>query len=134
MSTVRCSAAARLSVGSPRYIGMSAMRSSPGATARSGRVKRGPAQRAEGVRSPGSTSAWTSSMEIWSKPSALRKLPRTRKIFQAGRDSPMGFAATLARCTRPSQLTKVPADSVNAAMGRSTSAYSSAASLLKALI
>ena len=42
----------------------------------------------------------------------------------AGRVSPSGLTVPLKLCARPSQFTKVPAVSVNGALGSSTSAYS----------
>ena len=58
-----------------------------------------------------------------SKPGRPSRLPSTRSTFQAGRASPSGLTTPWKLCTRPSALTKVPAVSVNGAIGSSTSAY-----------
>ncbi len=70
----------------------------------------------------GNATARTSSIESKSKPGTPSSEPSTRSTFHAGRVSASGFTTPLKRCTRPSQLTKVPAVSVNGLIGSSTSA------------
>ena len=59
-----------------------------------------------------------------SKPGRPSRLPSTRSTFQAGRVSPSGLTTPGKLCSRPSALTKLPAVSVNGAIGSSTSAFS----------
>src|SRR5262249_60073831 len=65
----------------------------------------------------------TSSIDSSSKPGNPSSDPTTRSTFHAGRASPNGLTTPLQRCTRPSQLTNVPAVSVYGPTGSSTSAY-----------
>ena len=106
-------------------MGTSATRSSGAAAVAGGstgtRVRL--SRRSATVAAPPSTEARTSATVSASKPSRFSIVPSTRSTFQPGRVSPSGFTTPWNSCTRPSQLTNVPAVSVNGEIGSRMSAY-----------
>jgi hypothetical protein len=70
----------------------------------------------------GTTDARTSATDSAVNPSSFSIEPSTRQTFQPGRVSANGFTTPWNSCSRPSQLMKLPAVSVNGEIGRITSA------------
>ena len=134
-SAVSCSAGARRTSGRSRRSARrrcARARRAVGA-ARGQRVGRSARRRGEPARRSSATSpsasARTSSDGLERRSRRPSRLPSTRSTFHAGRASPSGLTTPWKLCTRPSALTKVPEVSVNGAIGSSTSATSTPASL-----